>query len=279
MLVANEKCNTSLHINLTDVTCCDLCIYQEDNSGCTVVSEVTRRPQMWNLSWWKTEFEKFRVWYQLTLSLYINSESQSTHCNIYSSQMVAVKPIIVAVSVSAAVTFVSHCVFMYFHHSSMLWPLSLGIPASAGNSLDCLQDDNPPHWLKSLQALTEMDGPAGSAVPTPQPLHTSLLEGHLPLHHRAAGGWAPYLPTPTANPASQFHSPPPGFQTAFRPPGQPTTELLQSAAVDRHWTQTTADTYPFSRYYFIPTDPVPPFPPPLQCNTHQSAEYEKLLTK
>ncbi|XP_027128709.1 CCR4-NOT transcription complex subunit 4 isoform X3 [Larimichthys crocea] len=112
-------------------------------------------------------------------------------------------------------------------------PIS-GIPATAGNSLDCLQDDNPPHWLKSLQALTEMDGPVGSAVPTPQPLHTGLLDGHLPLHHRAAGGWAPYMPPPTANPASQFHSPPPGFQTAFRPPGQPATELLQSAAVDRH---------------------------------------------
>uniref|UniRef100_A0A1A8J7I1 CCR4-NOT transcription complex subunit 4 n=1 Tax=Nothobranchius kuhntae TaxID=321403 RepID=A0A1A8J7I1_NOTKU len=109
-----------------------------------------------------------------------------------------------------------------------------GIPASAGNSLDCLHDDNPPHWLKSLQALTEMDGPASSAVPTPQPLHSSLLDGHLPLHHRAPSGWAPYLPPPTANPASQFHSPPPGFQTAFRPPGQPATELLQSAAVDRH---------------------------------------------
>uniref|UniRef100_A0A8C6PUB8 CCR4-NOT transcription complex subunit 4 n=1 Tax=Nothobranchius furzeri TaxID=105023 RepID=A0A8C6PUB8_NOTFU len=109
-----------------------------------------------------------------------------------------------------------------------------GIPASAGNSLDCLHDDNPPHWLKSLQALTEMDGPASSAVPTPQPLHSGLLDGHLPLHHRAPSGWAPYLPPPTANPASQFHSPPPGFQTAFRPPGQPATELLQSAAVDRH---------------------------------------------
>uniref|UniRef100_A0A3P9NRH1 CCR4-NOT transcription complex subunit 4 n=1 Tax=Poecilia reticulata TaxID=8081 RepID=A0A3P9NRH1_POERE len=110
-----------------------------------------------------------------------------------------------------------------------------GIPASAGSSLDCLQDDNPPHWLKSLQALTEMDGPASSAVPAPpQPLHSGLLDGHLPLHHRAPSGWAPYLPPPTANPTGQFHSPPPGFQTAFRPPGQPATELLQSAAVDRH---------------------------------------------
>uniref|UniRef100_A0A3B3YAW9 CCR4-NOT transcription complex subunit 4 n=1 Tax=Poecilia mexicana TaxID=48701 RepID=A0A3B3YAW9_9TELE len=113
-------------------------------------------------------------------------------------------------------------------------PIS-GIPASAGSSLDCLQDDNPPHWLKSLQALTEMDGPASSAVPAPpQPLHSGLLDGHLPLHHRAPSGWAPYLPPPTANPTGQFHSPPPGFQTAFRPPGQPATELLQSAAVDRH---------------------------------------------
>uniref|UniRef100_A0AAQ4RF63 CCR4-NOT transcription complex subunit 4 n=1 Tax=Gasterosteus aculeatus aculeatus TaxID=481459 RepID=A0AAQ4RF63_GASAC len=110
-----------------------------------------------------------------------------------------------------------------------------GIPASAGNSLDCLQDDNPPHWLKSLQALTEMDSPASSTVPTPlQPNHSGLLDAHLPLHHRAAGGWAPYLAPTTANPASQFHSPPPGFQTAFRPPGQPATELLQSAPVDRH---------------------------------------------
>lgn len=115
-----------------------------------------------------------------------------------------------------------------------------GIPASAGTSLDCLQDDNPPHWLKSLQALTEMDGPASSvAAPVPQPLHSSLLDGHLPLHHRAAAaaapaGWAPYMPPATANPVSHFHSPPPGFQTAFRPPGQPATELLQSAAADRH---------------------------------------------
>lgn len=125
------------------------------------------------------------------------------------------------------------CVFVITH--LFCHPLlPAGIPASQGNSLDCLQDDNPPHWLKSLQALTEMDGPAGSAMPTPQPLHTGLLDAHIPLHHRAAGGWAPYLPPPTANPASQFHSPPPGFQTAFRPPVQPATELLQSAAVDRH---------------------------------------------
>lgn len=105
-----------------------------------------------------------------------------------------------------------------------------------------------------------MDGPAGSAVPTPQPLHTGLLDAHLPLHHRAAGGWAPYLPPPTGNPASQFHSPPPGFQTAFRPPGQPTTELLQSAAVDRHWTQThsrhpSIPQHPFHTHYCPPSPP------------------------
>ncbi|KAG7268894.1 hypothetical protein CRUP_021789, partial [Coryphaenoides rupestris] len=141
-----------------------------------------------------------------------------------------------------------------------------GVPASAGNSVDCLQDDNPPHWLKSLQTLTEMDGPTGSAsAPTAsaqaQSLHGGggLLDGHAhlhrqqqqqqqhhhhqqhhhqPLHHRAAaaaGGWSPYLPpAATGNPSGQFHSPPPGFQTAFRPAGQPATELLQSAAADRH---------------------------------------------
>ncbi|KAL7862946.1 hypothetical protein SRHO_G00119300 [Serrasalmus rhombeus] len=106
-----------------------------------------------------------------------------------------------------------------------------GIPASTGSSLDCLQDDNPPHWLKSLQTLTEMDGPGGS-VAAPQPQHTGLLDAaaHLSLHR---AGWAPYLPTPTLAP-SQFHSPPPGFQTAFRPPAQTATDILQSAGMDRH---------------------------------------------
>uniref|UniRef100_A0A8C2DRL9 CCR4-NOT transcription complex subunit 4 n=1 Tax=Cyprinus carpio TaxID=7962 RepID=A0A8C2DRL9_CYPCA len=106
-----------------------------------------------------------------------------------------------------------------------------GIPASTGNSLDCLQDDNPPHWLKSLQALTEMDGPPSSSA-LPQPPHTSLLDAAAQLSlHRAA--WAPYLPPPTLTP-SQFHSPPPGFQTAFRPPVQTATDILQSAGIDRH---------------------------------------------
>ncbi|XP_016135214.1 CCR4-NOT transcription complex subunit 4-like [Sinocyclocheilus grahami] len=106
-----------------------------------------------------------------------------------------------------------------------------GIPASTGNSFDCLQDDNPPHWLKSLQALTELDGPPSSSA-LPQPPHTSLLDAAAQLSlHRAA--WAPYLPPPTLTP-NQFHSPPPGFQTAFRPPAQTATDILQSAGIDRH---------------------------------------------
>ena len=91
---------------------------------------------------------------------------------------------------------------------------SSGIPASGGNSLDFLQDDNPPHWLKSLQSLTEMDAPAS---------HSGPYSSQQP-PHRAS--WAHY-PAPT----SQFHSPPPGFQTAFRPPTQTQTDLLQSAAI------------------------------------------------
>ncbi|XP_064785327.1 CCR4-NOT transcription complex subunit 4-like isoform X2 [Oncorhynchus masou masou] len=130
-----------------------------------------------------------------------------------------------------------------------------GIPASTGNSLDLFQEDqNPPHWLKSLQALTEMDGPALPSSSLPQQPqnqqhlslhshHHGLLDQaashpHLPLHHRAGSGWAPYLPSlaqPTQANPSQFHSPPPGFQTAFRPPGQSATELLNSTtAGDRH---------------------------------------------
>lgn len=99
-----------------------------------------------------------------------------------------------------------------------------GIPASSGNSLDSLQDDNPPHWLKSLQALTEMDGP--SAAPS-QAHHSAPFSTQIPLHRAS---WNPY---PPSNPSS-FHSPPPGFQTAFRPPSKTPTDLLQSSTLDRH---------------------------------------------
>ncbi|XP_044310845.1 CCR4-NOT transcription complex subunit 4 isoform X5 [Varanus komodoensis] len=111
-------------------------------------------------------------------------------------------------------------------HSTGLGGIPIaGIPASAGNSLDSIQDDNPPHWLKSLQALTEMDGP--SAAPTQTP-HSNPFSTQIPLHRAS---WNPY--SPPSNPAS-FHSPPPGFQTAFRPPSKPPTDLLQSSALDRH---------------------------------------------
>ncbi|KAM6306801.1 CCR4-NOT transcription complex subunit 4 isoform 8-T8 [Podargus strigoides] len=103
-------------------------------------------------------------------------------------------------------------------------PIS-GIPASTGNSLDTLQDDNPPHWLKSLQALTEVDGP--SAAPS-QMHHSNPFSTQIPLHRAS---WNPY--SPPSNPTS-FHSPPPGFQTAFRPPSKTPTDLLQSSALDRH---------------------------------------------
>nr|XP_033813768.1 CCR4-NOT transcription complex subunit 4 isoform X3 [Geotrypetes seraphini] len=101
-----------------------------------------------------------------------------------------------------------------------------GIPASSANSLETLQDDNPPHWLKSLQALTEMDGPSNT-MPI-QSHHSNPFNTQIPLHRAS---WNPY-PSPS-NPSS-FHSPPPGFQTAFRPPGKAPTDLLQSSTLDRH---------------------------------------------
>ncbi|XP_054845064.1 CCR4-NOT transcription complex subunit 4 isoform X4 [Eublepharis macularius] len=111
-------------------------------------------------------------------------------------------------------------------HSTGLGGIPIpGIPASAGNSLESLQDDNPPHWLKSLQALTEMDGP--SAAPTQTP-HNNPFSTQIPLHRAS---WNPY--SPPSNPGS-FHSPPPGFQTAFRPPSKTPTDLLQSSTLDRH---------------------------------------------
>lgn len=124
------------------------------------------------------------------------------------------------------------------HHSTGLGGIAMtGFPSSAGNSLDSLQDDNPPHWLKSLQVLTEMDAaslPSSTANPNPQ--QPNSHSGQVRPHHRPS--WAPYPPPSTAShnphPASQFHSPPPGFQTAFRSPAQTPTELLLSAGVDRH---------------------------------------------
>ncbi|XP_063142062.1 CCR4-NOT transcription complex subunit 4 isoform X4 [Rattus norvegicus] len=100
-----------------------------------------------------------------------------------------------------------------------------GIPASSGNTLDSIQDDNPPHWLKSLQALTEVDGPSAAS---PQPHHSAPFSTQIPLHRAS---WNPY--PPPSNPSS-FHSPPPGFQTAFRPPSKTPTDLLQSSTLDRH---------------------------------------------
>ncbi|XP_076578239.1 CCR4-NOT transcription complex subunit 4 isoform X2 [Chaetodon auriga] len=107
------------------------------------------------------------------------------------------------------------------HHNTGLGGIPIsGIPAPSSNSLDSLQDDNPPHWLKSLQTLTEMDVPSGSAS-------QNGPFGIQPPPHRA--GWTHY-----PNPTNQFHSPPPGFQTAFRATTQTQTDLLQSATVDRH---------------------------------------------
>ncbi|KAF3859442.1 hypothetical protein F7725_021841 [Dissostichus mawsoni] len=78
-----------------------------------------------------------------------------------------------------------------------------GLPP--GNSVDSLQDDNPPHWLKSLQTLTENDAPPPSSAS-----HNGSYGGQPP-PHRAS--WAHF-----STPSTHFHSPPPGFQTAFRPP-------------------------------------------------------------
>ncbi|XP_038636953.1 CCR4-NOT transcription complex subunit 4 isoform X7 [Scyliorhinus canicula] len=99
----------------------------------------------------------------------------------------------------------------------------MGVPASTGNSLDALQDENPPHWLKSLQTLTEIDGPTAAQTGHSNPFNTQI-----PLHR---AGWAPY--PPPSNPGN-FHSPPPGFQTTFRPPNKTPTDLLQSSTLDRH---------------------------------------------
>lgn len=116
---------------------------------------------------------------------------------------------------------------------------SAGVPAPSGNSLDSFQDDNPPHWLKSLQKLTEMDAPSSSAIPN-GPF------GSQPPPHRA--GW-PYYHAST----NQFHSPPPGFQTALRPPTQTQTDLLQSAAIEHHQGLSL-----HAHYTHTHTSPIPP---------------------
>uniref|UniRef100_A0A4W3K9X4 CCR4-NOT transcription complex subunit 4 n=1 Tax=Callorhinchus milii TaxID=7868 RepID=A0A4W3K9X4_CALMI len=133
---------------------------------------------------------------------------------------------------AASCSSVNHAAPTSANNSSLNWEsgsswmdpaIITGVPASTGNSLDSLQDENPPHWLKSLQALTEVDGPAVA-----QTGHSNPFSTQIPLHR---AGWAPY--PPPSNPGN-FHSPPPGFQTTFRPPNNPPTDLLQSSALDRH---------------------------------------------
>lgn len=102
--------------------------------------------------------------------------------------------------------------------TAVLFPA--GVPAPSGNSLDSFQDDSPPHWLKSLQKLTEMDAPPSSAIQN-GPFRIQ------PPRHKS--GWAHYHA-----PTNQFPSPPPGFQTAFRPATQTQTDLLQSTAINHH---------------------------------------------
>lgn len=120
--------------------------------------------------------------------------------------------------------------FLYNYVTFLISHCVAGVPASSTNCLDSLQDESPPHWLKSLQALTEMDVPSGSTV-TPQPPHNIPFCAQMSLHRAS---WAPYLPPVSTSAPSQFHSPPPGFQTAFRTSAQPPTDLLQSAGLDRH---------------------------------------------
>ncbi|XP_072915039.1 CCR4-NOT transcription complex subunit 4 isoform X5 [Hemitrygon akajei] len=133
---------------------------------------------------------------------------------------------------AASCSSVNHAATTSANNTSLNWEsgsswmdpaIITGVPASTGNSLDALQDDNPPHWLKSLQTLTEVDGPT-----TAQTGHSNPFNTQIPSHR---AGWAPY-PAPS-NP-SNFHSPPPGFQTTFRPPNKTPTDLLQSSALDRH---------------------------------------------
>uniref|UniRef100_A0A2K6FQM9 CCR4-NOT transcription complex subunit 4 n=1 Tax=Propithecus coquereli TaxID=379532 RepID=A0A2K6FQM9_PROCO len=88
-----------------------------------------------------------------------------------------------------------------------------GIPASSGNSLDSLQDDNPPHWLKSLQALTEMDGPSAHTDPSAQSqlesLPSSFKSFQLPL---PTPRLSDSLQTPQQNPhrfTTEFNTGPP----------------------------------------------------------------------
>ncbi|KAF3819376.1 hypothetical protein GH733_013526 [Mirounga leonina] len=101
-----------------------------------------------------------------------------------------------------------------------------GIPATSGNSLDSLQDDNPPHWLKSLQALTEMDGP--SAAPS-QTHHSAPFSTQIPLHR--ASWWLLAVWTSLVSvkePLGSPHRPlctldvtPPGNGTHSFPSGRP----------------------------------------------------------
>ncbi|KAK7891884.1 hypothetical protein WMY93_023847 [Mugilogobius chulae] len=124
-----------------------------------------------------------------------------------------------------------------------------GIPAS-GNSLDCLQDDNPPHWLKSLQALTEMDAPTSAAVPTTAPSTVASSTLIFPSHTEPPAAGLPTCPLPQPIPASSTPRP-----QASRWPSDPRDSLPQSCYRVPLWTateQTSADTHLFPTTTLFP---------------------------
>ncbi|XP_078719949.1 CCR4-NOT transcription complex subunit 4 isoform X1 [Lampetra fluviatilis] len=117
-----------------------------------------------------------------------------------------------------------------------------GIPACGGLVPECL-DESPPHWLKSLQALTEQDCPLS---PPPAPRTTGAPPPHYLTHTNPAAhagmlrpGWGAVHPHANMAPFAGLgplsrRTPPPGFQPALGPTNKPPADFLQSLATNQH---------------------------------------------
>uniref|UniRef100_A0A8C6DU67 CCR4-NOT transcription complex subunit 4 n=1 Tax=Moschus moschiferus TaxID=68415 RepID=A0A8C6DU67_MOSMO len=132
-----------------------------------------------------------------------------------------------------------------------------GIPASSGNSLDSLQDDNPPHWLKSLQALTEMDGPLPLRhKPTTAPLQHTDPSAQSQLESLPSSFKPFQLSLPTARLSDSLQTPqqnPHRFITEFNtgpPLGKEENSLENAGFVPPCFLPLSPPTAPFSSLTF-----------------------------
>lgn len=132
-----------------------------------------------------------------------------------------------------------------------------------------LSSGRQPPPLAQVSAGSHRDGRSNLLCDVRPPPSPSTAASWMPTSPSTTEALAAGLPTctPLTLPASSTPLPP-----ASRPPSDPPDSRPQSCYRVPRWTATEHRLHPATLY------PLILYPSP-QCNTHQSAEYETLLTK